>query len=60
MKRRVAVHMENWVAKIPFRISRHTSYDFPCINCEIGQNGVIGRGLSEDERWALIEYLKSI
>jgi len=44
MKRRVSVHIENWAAKIPFRISRRTSYDFPCVVCEIGQNGVVGRG----------------
>lgn len=44
MKRRVSIHVENWVAKVPFRISRRTSHNFPCIVCEIGQNGVIGRG----------------
>ena len=66
MKRRVAVHMENWVAKIPFRISRHTSYDFPCINCEIGQNGVIGRGEAlgvyyfGDTEQSMLEQLGSI
>lgn len=44
MTRRVSTHVENWAALIPFRISRRTSYDFPCIVCEIEQDGVIGRG----------------
>ncbi len=66
MKRRVAVHMENWVAKIPFRIARHTSYDFPCIVCEIGQNSVIGRGEAlgvyyfGDTEQSMLEQLGSI
>lgn len=66
MKRRVAMHMESWAARIPFRISRHTAYDFPCIVCEIGQNGVVGRGeahgvyyLGETEQ-SMLEQLVSI
>ena len=46
MKRRVSAHLENWTALIPFRISRHTWDDFPCVVCEIGQDGLIGRGES--------------
>ena len=66
MKRHVSVHMENWVAKIPFRISRHTSYDFPCVVCEISQNGVIGRGEAlgvyyfGDTEQSMLEQLQSI
>ena len=44
MKRQVSAHLENWVALIPFRIARQTSDDFPCVVCEIGQDGRIGRG----------------
>lgn len=44
MKRRVAVHLENWMALIPFRISRNTWDDFPSVVCEIEQNGAVGRG----------------
>ncbi len=44
MKRRVANHTENWLARTPFRISRHTSHDFPCVVCEIEQDGAVGRG----------------
>ena len=46
MKRRVSTHLENWMALIPFRISRHTWDDFPCVICEIEQDGFIGRGES--------------
>jgi len=46
MKRRVSAHLENWMALIPFRISRHTWDDFPCVVCEIEQDGFIGRGES--------------
>ena len=66
MKRRVSVHMENWAAKIPFRISRHTAYDFPCVVCEIGENGVIGRGEAlgvyylGDTEQSMLEQLTSI
>ncbi len=44
MKRQVSAHLENWMALIPFRIARQTSDDFPCVVCEIGQDGRIGRG----------------
>ena len=44
MKRRVSNHLENWMARIPFRISGHTSDDFPCVVCEIEEGGLIGRG----------------
>ena len=46
MKRRLSVHIENWMALIPFRISRHTWEDFPCVVCEIEQDDLIGRGES--------------
>ena len=62
MKRRVANHIENWLALIPFRISRHTWDDFPCVVCEIEQDGCIGRGealgvyyLDEDDRKLLAQ-----
>jgi len=44
VKRQVSAHLENWMALIPFRIARQTSDDFPCVVCEIGQDGRIGRG----------------
>jgi L-alanine-DL-glutamate epimerase-like enolase superfamily enzyme len=44
MTRRVSCHLENWKSLIPFRISRHTWDDFPCVVCEIEQDGRIGRG----------------
>ena len=44
MKRQVSAHLENWMALIPFRIARQTSDNFPCVVCEIGQDGRIGRG----------------
>ena len=46
MTRRVSAHLENWLALIPFRISRNTWDDFPCIVCELEQDGCIGRGES--------------
>ena len=46
MKRKTSFHLENWMALIPFRISRHTWDDFPCVVCEIEQDGLIGRGES--------------
>jgi len=66
MKRRISLHMENWVAKTPFRISRHTAYDFPCVVCEIGQNGVVGRGEAlgvyylGDTEQSMLDQLESI
>lgn len=62
MKRRVSVHLENWMALIPFRISRHTWDDFPSVVCEIEQDGFIGRGeglgvyyLGEDQKSMLAQ-----
>lgn len=46
MKRNVSFHIESWAARIPFRISRQTWNDFPCVVCEIEENGMIGRGES--------------
>ncbi len=46
MKRNVSFHIESWAARIPFRISRQTWNDFPCVVCEIEENDVIGRGES--------------
>jgi len=66
MKRRVSNHIENWMALIPFRISRHTWDDFPCVVCEIEEDGMIGRGESlgvyyrgETEK-SMLEQLESI
>ncbi|MDH3620615.1 MAG: dipeptide epimerase [Gammaproteobacteria bacterium] len=44
MKRSVSIHTESWPALIPFRISNNVWDDFPCVVCEIGQDGAIGRG----------------
>lgn len=66
MTRRVAVHLENWMALIPFRISRNTWDDFPSVVCEIEQDGAIGRGeglgvyyLDEDPR-SMLAQIESI
>jgi L-alanine-DL-glutamate epimerase-like enolase superfamily enzyme len=66
MTRRVSVHIENWMARIPFRISRHTWDDFPCVVCEIEQDGCIGRGealgvyyLGESER-SILAQIESV
>jgi L-alanine-DL-glutamate epimerase-like enolase superfamily enzyme len=66
MERRVSSHLENWMARIPFRISRHTWDDFPCVVCEIEEGGLIGRGealgvyyLGETEK-SMLEQLESI
>lgn len=66
MRRRVSVHLENWMALIPFRISRNTWDDFPCVVCEIEQDGAIGRGealgvyyLGEDEK-SMMAQIESI
>jgi L-alanine-DL-glutamate epimerase-like enolase superfamily enzyme len=64
--RRVSVHLENWMARIPFRISRNTWYDFPSVVCEVEQDGVIGRGeglgvyyLDEDQK-SMLAQIESI
>ena len=44
MKCNVSIHAESWLAITPFRISNHAWEDFPCVVCEIEQDGVIGRG----------------
>jgi L-alanine-DL-glutamate epimerase-like enolase superfamily enzyme len=66
MKRRVSAHLENWMARIPFRISRNTWDDFPCVVCEIEEGGLIGRGealgvyyLGETEK-SILEQLDSV
>lgn len=62
MKRRVATHLESWMALIPFRISRNTWDDFPSIVIEIEQDGLVGRGeglgvyyLGEDQKSMLAQ-----
>lgn len=66
MTRRVSVHLENWMALIPFRISRNTWDDFPSVVCEIEQDGAIGRGeglgvyyLGEDQK-SMLAQIESI
>lgn len=66
MQRKVSVHLENWLSLIPFRISRHTWEDFPCVVCEIEEDGLIGRGealgvyyLGETEQ-SMLEHLDSV
>ncbi|MGI9200087.1 MAG: dipeptide epimerase [Woeseiaceae bacterium] len=44
MTRKVSVHLENWMALIPFRIARDVCHDFPSVVCELEQDGAIGRG----------------
>jgi len=44
MKRSISVRSESWPCITPFRISSDAWDDFPCIVCEIEQDGVIGRG----------------
>ena len=44
MNRKLTVHLESWPSIIPFRISNHTWDDFPCVMCEIEQDGLTGRG----------------
>ena len=44
MKRLVAIHSESWPTLIPFRISNNVWNDFPCVVCEIEQDGAVGRG----------------
>lgn len=44
MKRKVSIHTESWLAITPFRISNNTWNDFPCVICELEQDGAIGRG----------------
>jgi len=44
MKRVVAIHSESWPTRTPFRISNNVWNDFPCVVCEIEQDGAVGRG----------------
>jgi len=44
MNRIVSVRSESWPCITPFRISRNVWHEFPCIVCEIDQDGVTGRG----------------
>ncbi len=44
MIRNVSIHTESWPAVIPFRIANNVWDDFPCVVCEIEQDGLIGRG----------------
>jgi len=44
MKRNISVQIESWPCIIPFRISSGVCDDFPCVVCEIEQDGIVGRG----------------
>jgi L-alanine-DL-glutamate epimerase-like enolase superfamily enzyme len=44
MSRTIATRAEAWPGIIPFRISNHVWNDFPCIVCEIEEDGIVGRG----------------
>lgn len=44
MSREISVREESWPSIIPFRISNHVWNDFPCVVCEIRQDGITGRG----------------
>ena len=44
MKRSISIQLESWPCIIPFRISSNVWNDFPCLVCEIEQDGIIGRG----------------
>jgi L-alanine-DL-glutamate epimerase-like enolase superfamily enzyme len=44
MKRSISIQLESWPCIIPFRISSNVWDDFPCVVCEIEQDGIIGRG----------------
>lgn len=66
MTRRVSVHLENWMALIPFRIARKSWDDFPSVVCEIEQDGAIGRGeglgvyyLGEDQK-SMLAQIESV
>lgn len=44
MKRKVLIYTESWPASAPFRIADRAWDDFPCVLCEIEQDGQTGRG----------------
>ena len=44
MNRTVNIRSESWPCITPFRISSNVWYDFPCIVCEITEDGIRGRG----------------
>ncbi len=44
MNRSVSIHTESWLSIIPFRIANNVWDDFPCVICEIEQDGLVGRG----------------
>ena len=64
MNRKLSVRLESWPSIIPFRISNHVWDDFPCVVCEIEQDGVTGRGEAlgvyyHDEKGRLCSILTS-
>ena len=44
MNRKISTELESWPCIIPFRISSNVWDEFPCVVCEIEQDGVVGRG----------------
>ena len=44
MTREVSIQLESWPSIIPFRISINVWDAFPCVVCEIRQDGMTGRG----------------
>ncbi len=46
MKRRLYLRIESWPTITPFRIANHVWNDFPCLVCEITDDGLVGRGES--------------
>lgn len=44
MKRKVSITTQSWPCIVPFRIANRVLNDFPCVTCEIEQDGRTGRG----------------
>lgn len=44
MKRTITIRTESWPSIIPFRIASKVWSDFPCVVCEIEEDGLTGRG----------------
>lgn len=44
MNRKLSLRQESWPTRAPFRIANHVWHEFPCLVCEIEEDGLVGRG----------------
>ena len=57
MNRNVSIHTESWLSIIPFRIANNVWDDFPCVICEIEQDGLVA-GRHDLRQVGVLDHLR--